>query len=44
VGRPPPARTRGLRAAGFSSPTEKPLVEAAIAKVGEAVPFLLKEV
>jgi peptidyl-tRNA hydrolase len=25
------------------SPTERPLVEEAIAKVGEAVPFLLKE-
>ena len=43
VGRPPP----GMDPVDFVlldfSPTERPLVEEAIAKVGEAVPFLLKE-
>jgi PTH1 family peptidyl-tRNA hydrolase len=43
VGRPPP----GMDPVDFVlldfSPTERPLVEESIAKVGEAVPFLLKE-
>jgi len=43
VGRPPP----GMDPVDFVlldfSPTEKPGVEESIAKVGEAVPFLLKE-